>query len=38
MPETAAGQGRQFYYGADEQAFSVKSKDFDDVYDVSGQS
>ena len=38
MPESAAGQGRQFYYGADEQALTVKSKDFDDVYNVSGQS
>ena len=38
MPESAAGQGRQFYYGADEQSVTVKSKDFDDVYDVSGQS
>lgn len=33
-----AGQARHFYYGADEQAMSVKSKDFDDVYEVSGQS
>ena len=38
MPESAAGQGRQFYYGADEQSVTVKSKDFDDVYNVSGQS
>ena len=38
MPESAAGQGRQFYYGAVEQSVTVKSKDFDDVYNVSGQS
>lgn len=38
LPESAAGQGRQFYYGADEQSLTVKSKDFDDVYNVSGQS
>ena len=35
---TAAGQARHFYYGAEDQAMSVKSKDFDDVYDMSGQS
>ena len=35
---TAAGQARHFYYGADEQAMSVKSRDFDDVYEVSGHS
>ena len=34
----ASGQARQFYYGADEQAMSVKSRDFDDVYEVSGHS
>ena len=33
-----AGQARHFYYAADEQVMSVASKDFDDVYDVSGQS
>ena len=38
LPDSAAGQGRQFYYGADEQSVSVKSKDFDDAYNVSGQS
>ena len=31
-----AGQARHFYYGADEQSMSVASKDFDDVYNVSG--
>ena len=34
----ATGQARQFYYGADEQELTVASKDFDDVYGVSGQS
>ena len=32
------GQARQFYYGADEESYTIASKDFDDAYDVSGQS
>ena len=38
LPGSGAGQARHFYYGADEQAVTVGSKDFDDVYGVSGQS
>ena len=34
----ATGQARQFYYGADEESCTIASKDFDDAYDVSGQS
>ena len=36
--DNPAGMARHFYYGTDEQAVSLKSKDFDDVYAMTGQS
>ena len=38
LPNSAAGQARQFYYGANEESITVDSKDFDHAYDVSGNS
>ena len=38
IPNSAAGQARQFYYGTDENELTVNSKDFDHVYEMTGQS
>ena len=38
LPNSAAGQARQFYYGTDENEMTVNSKDFDHVYEMTGQS
>ena len=38
LPNSAAGQARQFYYGTDENELTVESKDFDHAYDMTGQS
>jgi hypothetical protein len=35
-PGTAAAQGRVFFYEAQKEDLSMKSKDFDYVYDQSG--
>ena len=38
LPNSAAGQARQFYYGTDQQEMTVNSGDFDHVYEMTGQS